>query len=111
MMNVNIEIARVLQKINDSRDYDIVTYDNCQYVQIIDLDIPDYDSHHDCSRWEAYAVKIDDDIVDDYCAVYKLIWYLDNEDANEYDDTVNDWEKIDDVVQIGEININNGRIV
>lgn len=110
-MKVNIEIARALQKIRDSRDYDIITYGDFKYVQFIDLDIPSYDSYHDCSQWEAYAVKIDDEIVDNYCAVYKLIWYLDNEDADEYDDTVNDWDKVDDVIQIGEINIKNGHIV
>ena len=109
---VTKEIARAIQKINNARDYDAVTYGNGEYVQVMDLDAPTHNPVYDELYWEGYAVKIGDEVSNEgFIPVYVLKWIVDNPNAEESCDTVNDWDKVNEVHQKGYFDIINGRFV
>lgn len=113
MAKVTIETAMTIQNANHALGYDPVEYDGAKYVQIDNMDTIGSDKFAE-PCWEGYAVKIGDDIDEDYntAPLYKLIWYLDNPDAEDGQDTVNDWDKVDDVYDnMGGVEITTGRII
>lgn len=109
-MRVTIETARALQKLKSAYEYNPVTYGGKEYIQIVDMDTLSYDGRYGCSYWEGYAVRLGDEIEDGYAPVYTLIWFLDNPDAEDGSDTVDDWDKVDDVKEVGSIDIFDGLI-
>lgn len=110
-MKVSMETAKALQKMKrTASNYSPVIYDGKEYIQIADMDTLSYDGRYGESYWEGLAVRLGDDITDGSAPVYTLIWFLDNPDAEDGSDTVDDWDKVDDVKEVGSIDIFDGLI-
>lgn len=111
-MKVTIETAKDLwEKRHVGGTYLPISYEGHEYVQIDDMDTMSYDGRYQEAYWEGFAIRIGDTIDDDgYAPLYNLIWFLDNPDAEDTEYTVDDWEKVDDITDAGEINIETGDI-
>ena len=111
MAKVTMENVKEIQKAHRTTgNYIPVEYDGHKYLQVIDMDTCETDGNGN-SYWEASAVRIGDEIDEDnYAPFYTLRWYMDNPDAEDGAETVNDWDNVDDVKEVGRIDVTTGSI-